>query len=99
MHIEKRNTQLRRAILRLGITIWFLSTGRTEYRILVHLFGVSRSSVCCVIKEVSTAVVKVLMKQYIKFPVGEDLNNMIKGFEEKWEFPNCGGATDGSHIL
>ena len=100
VYIEKENTQLRRAIpveLRLAITIWFLSTG-TEYRVLGHLFGVSRSSVCCIVKQVCTAIVKVLMKRYIKFPVGQALNEVVDGFKDTWDFPNCGGAIDGCHI-
>ena len=39
-----------------------------------------------------------LLLVYIKFPAGDDLNNVINGFERKWGFPRCAGAIDGIHI-
>ena len=99
-HIEKKNTHLRKSIpakLRVAVTIWFLSTG-TDYRILGHLFGISRSSVCCIVKQVCTSIVKVLLKRYIKFPSGDALEEVVEGFHSHWGFPNCAGAIDGSHI-
>jgi hypothetical protein len=26
------------------------------------------------------------------------LKNVVRGYEESWGFPNCGGAIDGTHI-
>ncbi|XP_011404428.1 PREDICTED: protein ALP1-like, partial [Amphimedon queenslandica] len=98
--VRKKDTHLRCAItveLRVAITIWFLSTG-TPYRVLAHLFGVSRSSICLIIRQVCTAIVKVLMRKYIKYPSGSALISVIDGFKAKCGFPNCGGAIDGSHI-
>uniref|UniRef100_A0A1X7UVG7 Transposase Helix-turn-helix domain-containing protein n=1 Tax=Amphimedon queenslandica TaxID=400682 RepID=A0A1X7UVG7_AMPQE len=49
--VHKNDTHLRCAItveLRVAITIWFPSAG-TLYRVLAHLFGVSRSSTCLII--------------------------------------------------
>ena len=95
-HIEK-NTHLRKSIPAVAVTIWFLSTG-TDYRILGHLFGISRSSVCCIVKQICTSIVKVLLKCYIKFPFGDALEEVVEGFRSHWGFPNCAGAIDGSHI-
>uniref|UniRef100_A0A1X7UN39 DDE Tnp4 domain-containing protein n=1 Tax=Amphimedon queenslandica TaxID=400682 RepID=A0A1X7UN39_AMPQE len=98
--VRKKDTHLRCAItveLRVAIIIWFLSTG-TPYRVLAHLFGVSRSSICLIIRQVCTAIVKVLMRKYIKYPSGSALISVIDGFKAKCGFPNCGGAIDGSHI-
>ena len=39
-----------------------------------------------------------MLEKYIRFPTGEDLTNVINGFESKWGFPQCVGAIDGSHI-
>lgn len=34
-----------------------------------------------------------------KFPsTKEEWNEVAKGFEKKWQIPNCGGAMDGKHI-
>ena len=49
-------------------------------------------------KDICTAIVRVLMKRYIKISVGEGLHDLIASFEDKWGFPNCGGAINGSHI-
>ena len=49
---------------RVAITLWFLSTG-SDYRTIGHLFGVSKSAVCVVMKEVCTAIVERLLPKYI----------------------------------
>ena len=52
--IERQNTVVRRAISvekRVAITLWFLATG-ADYRTIGHLFGVSKSTICMVTKEV-----------------------------------------------
>ena len=38
------------------------------------------------------------LQGFITFPTGNDLRDVIKGYDETWAFPNCGGAIDGSHI-
>ena len=41
---------------------------------------------------------RVLLPKYILLPSDESLIEIIDGFERKFEFPNCGGAIDGTHI-
>ena len=43
------------------------------------------------------AIIDQLAKVYIKMPTGNELKEMITCFKEKFGFPNCGGALDGSH--
>lgn len=65
--ISKSDTTMRKAISteqRVAITLWFLSTG-SDYRTIGHLFGVSKSAVCVVMKEVCTAIVERLLPKYI----------------------------------
>ena len=60
--IKRQDTVLRKAISvqqRVAITLWKLSTN-AEYKTITHLFGVSRSSVCIIVKEVCEAIVKLL---------------------------------------
>ena len=38
------------------------------------------------------------MPVYIFFPTGDELKEVIKGFKEKWDFPQCAGSIDGSHF-
>ena len=82
---------------RVGVTLWFLAT-TAEYRTLAHLFGIGRSTVCNIVQETLKAIVSVLMRQYITFPNGSGLQDVIEGFSERFGVPQCAGAIDGSHI-
>ena len=98
--VERNDTTMRQAIpveQRVALTLWFLSTG-ANYRTIGHLFGVSKSTVCIVTKEVCAAIVDVLLPKYVKFPNGESLKEVVDGFKHKFGFPQCAGAVDGTHI-
>lgn len=98
--IEKNDTIMRKAIpveQRVALTIWFLSTG-SDFRTIGHLFGVSKSTVCLVVREVCQAIVTVLLPKYIRFPVNDGLKEVVTGFKHKWGFPQCTGVVDGTHI-
>ena len=98
--IQKRDTVMRKAISveqRIAITLWRLAT-TTDYRTIGHLFGVSKTAVCLIVKEVCSAIVEVLLPRYIKVPTGDSLKEVIRGFKHKWGFPQCAGAVDGTHI-
>ena len=64
---------------------------------LAIFFGVSQASVCDIINEFCTAVSDVLLPKFIKVPVSSKYHD-IKKFKDKWGFPQCVGAIDGSHI-
>ena len=53
---------------------------------------------CIVTKEVCTALVDVLLPKYVWFPSGESLREVVDGFKLKFDFPQCAGAVDGTHI-
>ena len=74
-----------------------LATG-ANYRTISHLFGVSKSTVCLVLKDVCSAIVKFLLPRYIQFPTGAALRENTNGFKHDLGFPQCAGAVDGSHI-
>jgi len=98
-YMQYENTQLRQALSvkkRVAIALWVLASS-AEYRIVAHLFGVGRSTVCVVIHEVCAAVVEHLPK-YIRFPRVEQQQQYIDYFESIWGVPQCIGAIDGSHI-
>ena len=48
---------------RVAMTLWFLATG-ADYQTVGHLFGVSKSSVCLVTKEVCSSIVSHLLPQF-----------------------------------
>lgn len=74
-----------------------LATG-ADYRTIGHLFGVSKSTVCLVLKDMCSAIVKLLLPQYIRFPTGTALRTTTDRFKNDLGFPQYVGAIDGSHI-
>ena len=78
---------------RVAVCLWCLATP-IEYGIIAHLFGIGRSTVCDIVHETCRAIVKVLMKEYIKFPSGDDLDHVVDEFKIKWGVPQCLGAVD-----
>ena len=81
----------------MAVTLWCLAT-RAEYRTVGHLFGIARSTVCRILHETCKAIIELLLKKYINFPVGHRLQQVIQGFQEKWGVPQCVGAIDGCHV-
>lgn len=98
--LKHADTHMRKAIpteQRLAITLWSLATP-AEYRTIAHLFGVGRSTVCMIVQETCTCIVEVLQRQYINFPSGQSLQDVVTGFETKWGMIQCAGSIDGCHI-
>lgn len=82
---------------RLAVALWRLGTN-VEYRTISHLFGVGISTVCVAVHEVCGAIVQILLRKYVKMAEGEQLKAVVSGFDNKWKFPQCVGAVDGTHI-
>lgn len=80
-----------------SIALWRMGTN-VEYRTISHLFGVGVSSACVIVHEVCKAIVNALLATYIKLPTGHQALEVVRGFEDRWNFPQCFGAIDGSHI-
>ena len=36
--------------------------------------------------------------KFITIPKGEELNEVMRIYKDKWQFPMCAGAIDGTHI-
>uniref|UniRef100_A0A3Q3BA40 Uncharacterized protein n=1 Tax=Kryptolebias marmoratus TaxID=37003 RepID=A0A3Q3BA40_KRYMA len=82
---------------RVAIALWKLATG-SEYRSIAHLFGVSVTTVCKCVQDFCSAAVSLLVPEQMRFPDERKFREMAELFENKWGFPNCVGAIDGSHI-
>ena len=98
--LQRQDTAMRCCISvqkRVAITLWCLATP-AEYRTVGHLFRVSRSSVYEIVHETCLAIVSVLLKTYIKFPIGDSINNVVREFKAKWGAPHYFKAIDGTHI-
>lgn len=99
-YVSRQDTRMRKAVSvekRVAITLWRLATNG-DYRSIGHLFGVSKRSVCIIVKEVCSAIVETLLHLYVRIPSGDEVEEVVNGFETKWGFPQCAGAVDGTHI-
>ena len=98
--IKKEDTTMRPAITvehRLALTLYYLPSN-SDFRTIGNLFGVSKSTVCIVVKDVCAAIVKIVLPNYLTIPTSDHLNAVIQGFEKQLGFPQCAGVIDGSHI-
>ena len=98
--IERQDTRMRQAICvehQVALTLLCLASC-SDYRVLGHLFGIARSTVCVIVHDTCKAIVQVLSKEYISFPTGRALREVVDGFKSKWDIMQCAGAIDGSHI-
>uniref|UniRef100_A0A3P9JJZ1 DDE Tnp4 domain-containing protein n=1 Tax=Oryzias latipes TaxID=8090 RepID=A0A3P9JJZ1_ORYLA len=98
--LSYEDTTFRQAISvqkRVGVGLWWLATG-AGYRTLAHLFGISDASVCLIVRKFCHAVRHEMMREYIKLPEGVELQTVLLGSKNRWGFPQCAGAIDGSHI-
>ena len=98
--IVRKDTPMRKAVSprkRTAITLYYMSS-TAEYRTIANLFGVSTSFVCLCIRDVCKAIRKKLKNDFLKVPKGEDLREVMRLYKEKWGFPSCAGAIDGTHI-
>ena len=83
--IERQDTRMRHSICvahRVGITLWCLATP-CEYRTIGHLFGVARCTVCVIVHDTCRAINTVFSKEFIVFPSGDQLREVIEGFKSK----------------
>lgn len=97
--LTRQNAQYRQAApvkVRMAICVWTLATNQ-EFRSLA-VFGVGLSTCCTITQEAVTAVNIVMKPQYIKHPSLAKFRQIVKGFRNRWRFPQVAGAIDGTHI-
>ena len=82
---------------RVAVTVWKLATN-IEYRTLASLFGLGRSTVGKIVLETCNVMTTKLLAQYVHFPEGTRLREIVDGFEVCWGFPQVAGAIDGTHV-
>ena len=99
-NISRRYTNFRKAIpvrQRFAITLYRLAD-TAQYRIIANLFGVGKSTVCQIVKEVCQAIVEILMPTYIRLPRACEVQGHIAGFRRRAGFPQVVAALDACHI-
>lgn len=102
-YVGKQDTHWRECIdtpRRLGIFLNYLAHG-TTYGQIGEQFGVSKSSVCVIMEQVSDALVYVFkdLNADARFPSNPtDIKALEAGFRKIWGLPGAVGAIDGSHF-
>ncbi|KAL1476541.1 hypothetical protein MTO96_036423, partial [Rhipicephalus appendiculatus] len=67
---------------------------------LSRQFRLGHSTVSDIIYETCRAIYEELGGDFIRKPsTKEEWKNVMDGFSQKWNFPNCIGAIDGKHVL
>ena len=61
-------------------------------------FGIGKSTARLITHEVCDAIVHVLLLQFIQWPTDQRLHEVVQRFREMWNFPQCVGTIDGTHI-
>ncbi|XP_023235760.1 protein ANTAGONIST OF LIKE HETEROCHROMATIN PROTEIN 1-like [Centruroides sculpturatus] len=100
-YLMKKDTNMRCAIpveKRVGIAIHVLSNA-SDYTTIANLYGIGKSTVGKILKEFCDVLCQVLYQQIIKLPsTSSDLDEVVNGFFNQWNFPDVFGCLDGIHI-
>lgn len=94
-NITKIDTNFRQCIpleKRIAVALYCLKSS-SEYASIGHMFGISKSSVCVILKEFCFEVCKVLSEEYLPSNIFNEnkINECVSGFK-KMGFPQCFGA-------
>ncbi|KAG0443305.1 hypothetical protein HPB47_015068, partial [Ixodes persulcatus] len=96
--IQRKDTKWRECIpakTRLQITLRFLVSGDIQ-RSLSYAFNVARSAISEIISEKAQAIWENLRDEYVKWPrTPEEWNDIVRGFLQRWNIPNCIGSLGG----
>ncbi|CAL9685020.1 unnamed protein product [Knipowitschia caucasica] len=96
----QRQTMVRRPLSverRVALCLWRLATGDC-FRTISNLFGIGKSTAVTVTNEVCSAIASTLLPLFIKTPSLSEFRAIAQGFRDRWGFPQCAGAIDGTHI-
>ena len=98
--LQLQDTKMRKAVevyRKVAVFLYFIAS-TASYRTLSNLFGLSRGFVCICIRKVAAAVLRKFKEKYMSVAKGDELACVIANYKEKWGFPMCAGAIDGTHI-
>ncbi|CAL1594711.1 unnamed protein product [Knipowitschia caucasica] len=97
--ITRKKTQCRIPIdarRRLAIALWWYAQNE-EYRLISERFGVGITTVCIIMRQVTTAIVNSLYEEFLSLPKAEKLEAAVKAFKDQG-YPQCAGAIGTTHI-
>lgn len=99
-YLMKQDTNFRKAIpvpKRIAVALTVLK-GNTDFWTVADSFGIGKSPVGYLLMEFCLAVI-LHFKNLIHFPeTEEEKQEIANGFYQRWQFYDCFGAMDGTHI-
>ena len=98
--LQRQVTRLRSPVpVRTVVAMLLKRLGKgLDYREIGDKFGVGASTACIKVNEAMKLLVSSKMHIISKIQRGIDFKRIINGFQRKWNFPQCLGAIDGTHI-
>lgn len=98
-HLRRKTTNWRQPLeprRRLAVALWWYATP-CEYRSISCIFGIGVATVCVLVRQVTAALKRALLKRFVDLPTGAHLQETMDGFVQRG-YPMCAGAIDGTHI-
>lgn len=99
-YIHKPDSRFRPSVPvthQVAITLWRLSSN-VDFRTLGHLFNVGISTASKITSDCTKIIWLQLRDRFIRIPDGDEFGAIVSGFKERWSFPQCAGAVDGTHV-
>ena len=98
--LQRQVTRLRKPVpIKTVVAMLLKRIGKgMDYREIGDKFGIGASTACKKVNEAMHFLVHSKLHIISKLQRGIDFQTIINGFQRKWNFPQCLGAIDGTHI-
>mgnify|MGYP002804178431 FL=1 len=100
-YFQKKETHLRKPVrveTQVAVTLYYLSD-EGRLRKVANAFGLGRSTVSTIIRQVTHVISSYLGSKFIKLPnSAQDVETLASMFYATHGFPQCIGAVDGTHF-
>ena len=100
-YLTKQTTKLRKPVsveTQVAVTLYYLAD-EGRMRKISNSFGLGKATVSKVIRRVTSVISEKLGPKYIVLPkTKEEVEEHARNFYNRYDFPQCIGAVDGTHI-
>lgn len=99
-HMECKTTRMRNPVpVKIIVAMLLKRLGKgLDYREIGDKFGVGASTACEKVNEAMCFLIERKKHILSRLQDGRNLEEIIEGFFRRWNFPQCLGPVDGTHI-